>query len=164
MGRSGIDQLLYMMDSAFDGKEWHSLLKNLGSVNADEWDWTPPDGVRTIRSLVQELGVCKFVYDSHAFGDGSMHWDKPGTYPAPPMGPSTAETIEWLRGAHASLRAHLAALPDDSALMEEVMSQWGNMLPRRFLIKTIIEHDLYHCGEINHIRALAQKNDGPGND
>ncbi len=44
------------------------------------------------------------------------------------------------------------------------MSQWGNMLPRRFLIKTIIEHDLYHCGEINHIRALAQKNDGPGND
>jgi hypothetical protein len=28
----------------------------------------------------------------------------------------------------------------------------------------MIEHDLYHCGEINHLRALAQNNDAPGND
>ncbi len=38
MGGSGSSKLLYMMDSAFDGQEWHSLLKNLGSVNDDEWD------------------------------------------------------------------------------------------------------------------------------
>ncbi len=151
-----------MMDSAFDGQEWHSLLRNLDSVR-DE-DWTPPGGQRTIRSLVNELGVCKYVYDSHAFGDGSIHWDRPGTVPELPDGTAPSAAIAWLRGAHAPLRAHLAAMPDDSGLVEQVMSQWGRLLERRFLIKTIIEHDLYHSGEINHIRALAQGNDGPGSD
>ena len=164
MGRSGIEALLYMMDSAFDGKEWHSVLNNLSSCRAEDWDWVPPGGARTIRSLVRELGECKYVYDSHAFGDGSVRWDKPGSVPAMPEAASTAEVIEWLQGAHAVLRGHLAAMADDAALTEEVMSQWGRMLPRRFLIKTTIEHDLYHSGEINHIRALAQQNDGPGYD
>ncbi len=163
--RSGIDQLLYMMDSAFDGKEWHSLLGNLASVKDEEWDWVPPGGVRTIRTLVNDLAVCKLVYDSHAFGDGSIHWDRPESVPMRvPKDAAPSEMVAWLRGAHARLRGHLADLADDSALGEEVMSQFGKTLERRFLIKTIIEHDLYHCGEINHIRALSQGNDGPGND
>jgi hypothetical protein len=119
---------------------------------------TPSGGHRTIRSLVQELGECKFVYDSHAFGDGSIVWEK-GTVPSMPKHASPSEATEWLKGAHTALRANLAALADDASLTEEVRSQWGRMLPRRFLIKTVIEHDLYHCGEINHIRALVQGND-----
>jgi hypothetical protein len=161
VSRSGIEQLLYMMDSAFDGNQWHSLLKNLGSCRDEDWDWVAPGGYRTIRSLVGELGECKYVYDSHAFGDGSRSWDRPGSVPAPPESGSIPATIEWLKESHAVLRSHLAALLDDSALTEEVMSQWGHKVPRRFLVKTTIEHDLYHCGEINHIRALAQQNDGP---
>jgi hypothetical protein len=87
MERSGIEQLLYMMDSAFDGERWHSVLTNLGSVKDENWDWTPPGGHRTIRLLVQELGGCKYAYDSHAFGNGSMHWENyPGSVPVPPEG------------------------------------------------------------------------------
>ena len=159
MTRSGIEQLLYMMDSAFDGEEWHSVLRNLGSVKAEEWDWLPPGGRRSIRSLVQELGECKYVYDSHAFGDGSRRWDRPGSIPAVPETSSVEAALVWLKTAHAELRGHLAALEDDSALTEEVMSQWGRKVERRSLVKTTIEHDLYHAGEINHIRALAQGND-----
>jgi hypothetical protein len=50
-------------------------------------------------------------------------------------------------------------MQDDAGLTEEVMSQWGMPVERRFLIRTVIEHDLYHAGEINHIRALAQGDD-----
>jgi hypothetical protein len=164
MGRTGIEQFLYMMDSAFEGEDWHSVLKNLRSVNAKEWDWVPPGGVRTIRFLIHDLGECKYVYDSHAFGDASVHWDKEGTIPPVPDGASTAEIIEWLRAAQSLLRSHLAAMPDDEALTEEVMSQWGFLVERRYLIWSVIEHDLYHAGEINHIGALARGNDGPGND
>jgi hypothetical protein len=42
MSRAGIEQYLYMMEQAFDASEgWHSLMKNLGDVREDEWDWVP---------------------------------------------------------------------------------------------------------------------------
>ena len=34
------------------------------------------------------------------------------------------------------------------------------MKESRWIIAVMIEHDLYHAGEINHIRALRQGNDG----
>ncbi len=159
MTRSAIEQMLYMMDSAFDGKDWHSVMTNLGSVKDDEWDWAPPGGKRTISSLVRELGECKYVYDSHAFGDGSIRWDHPGSIPAVPEGAPPSQVIQWLREAHSVVRGHLAAMPEDDGLVQECMSQWGRLVERRFLVKTMIEHDLYHAGEINHIRALAQGDD-----
>ena len=38
-------------------------------------------------------------------------------------------------------------------------ANWGSEYETRWLMATIIEHDLYHAGEINHIRALAQGDD-----
>jgi hypothetical protein len=35
------------------------------------------------------------------------------------------------------------------------MTSWGELKETRW----IIQHDLYHAGEINHIRALHQQND-----
>ena len=88
MGKSAIEQVVFMMDSAFEGdparpdQSWHAVLVNLSSVKAEDWDWIPPGGRRTIRRLLLELGTCKYVCDSHAFGDGSIHWDAPGSIPA----------------------------------------------------------------------------------
>jgi hypothetical protein len=42
MGRSGIGQLLYLLDEAFEGNEEHSLLGNLRTVTPDDWLWLPP--------------------------------------------------------------------------------------------------------------------------
>ena len=56
------------------------------------------------------------------------------------------------------LREHLAALNDDD-LLKLRRANWGEMKETRWLIKTLIEHDVYHAGEINHLRALAQQND-----
>jgi hypothetical protein len=35
----------------------------------------------------------------------------------------------------------------------------GGQLPTRQIISIMIEHDLYHAGEINHLRALMQETD-----
>lgn len=60
MSRAAVDQLLYLMDMAFDTEgQWHSLLGNLRSVTADDWLWTPPDGARTIRLLAAHVAACK---------------------------------------------------------------------------------------------------------
>ena len=47
----------------------------------------------------------------------------------------------------------------DASLDDTRTTHWGEAKPRRWFAVTMIEHLLYHAGEINHIRALAQKND-----
>jgi hypothetical protein len=136
---------------------------NLDSVRDEDWNWLPPDGMRSIAWLVEGLGNSKYVYASQAFGDGSMHWSKDGSLPELPARSTRNEAIEWLRFAHSQLRERVEALEDDSELVELRPSPFGDQRPTRWLIRTMIEHDMYHAGEISHIRALAQKNCGPQN-
>jgi hypothetical protein len=98
------------------------------------------------------------VCDNQAFGDGSMSWDVPGSIPAVNI-TSRDEIVDWLRESQHRLRDHVAALEDDGQLLLPRPSYWGEEREIRWQINTMIQHDLYHAGEINHIRALHQEND-----
>jgi hypothetical protein len=39
------------------------------------------------------------------------------------------------------------------------MAPWGMEANTHWIVNSKIQHDLYHAGEINHIRALRQRND-----
>ncbi len=162
MGRAGVEQLLHLMDRAFAGvgdspaDVGHSLLANLRSVREDDWRWCPPDGRRRIAAIVDHVVACKYVYDDHAFGAATMTWTDPLV--TPPGDRTMAETLEWLEEGHRRLREHVAALTDDD-LSQPSRVNWGEMKDLRWIIAAMIEHDLYHAGEINHIRALRQDND-----
>jgi len=166
VSRIGIEQLLYQMDWAFEGdaerpdQSWHAVLVNLASSPHDEWDWKPDGATRTIASLAIELGYAKYVYDSHCFGDGSIDWNKPGSVPLP-RSRSQDDMVAYLRAAHDALRGHVASLQDDAQLLELRPGPWPERgtYPIRWLVNNMIQHDLYHAGEINHLRALRQGND-----
>ncbi len=159
MGTAAVEQLLYMMDEAFEGNDEHSLLANLRSVQDGDWLWLPPGGGRTILDLVQHVGECKYVYDNHAFGDGAMRWDRPGTVPAVERNAPPAAVIEWLKKGQRTLRDSVASLDDDEELLRPRPANWGQEYDTRWLISVMVQHDLYHGGEINHIRALRQGDD-----
>ena len=126
MGRAAIEQLLYLMDEAFEGADEEDLLGNLRAVTQTEWLAVPPGCVRSIRQIIGHIGACKYIYDDHAFGDGSMTWEDPAgglgvsmedlqsrtLDPKPPMN----AVIEWLSEGHQRLRQHVAQL-DDSQLV-----------------------------------------------
>ncbi len=158
MSRTAVEQLLYLMDEAFEDSEEHSLTSNLRTVTAEDWLWVPPQGRRCIREIVGHVGACKYMYDNHAFGDARMTWDDPIVLPPPDREPSMSEVIEWMREGHRRLRQHVVALDDDE-LLRLRRTNWGDMRQTRWIIAVMIEHDLYHAGEINHIRALRQGND-----
>jgi hypothetical protein len=128
MTRTAIEQLVFMMDSAFEGdparpdQSWHAVLVNLRSVTPEDWDWIPPGGRRTIRRLLLELGTCKYVCDNQAFGDGSVDWA--GSIRALNI-PSNDDMLAWLREGHRRLRDSVAALEDDMQLLEPRPSYWG---------------------------------------
>lgn len=60
---------------------------------------------------------------------------------------------------HRRWLASVRALPDDTELDREGLTNWGERLPTRVTVRIMIAHDLYHAGEINHLRALIQKTD-----
>jgi uncharacterized damage-inducible protein DinB len=147
-----VAQLVFLLDEAFEGEQWHSFVNNLNAVDPRDWEWIPAGGDRSIREIVEHIGVCKLMYDNHAFGDAALTWDH-----ALVQGESAlsdiASAIEWLRNCHAQIRGSVAALTDDE-LSHPRRSHAGTYKETRWLIATVIEHDLYHSGEINLIRSL----------
>jgi hypothetical protein len=154
--RVGVEQYLYLLEQAFDGNDEHSLLANLRSVGEEDWDWLPPNGSRTIRAIVAHVGECKYVYENHAFGDATFRWDQPtgrfGELLAGSTGPPDA-VVAWLAVGHRRLLQSVAALDDDD-LRRPRRTNWGAPEETRWIVSVMIEHDLYHAGEINHLRAL----------
>jgi hypothetical protein len=156
MPRTAIEQLLYQMDEAFRDNPFHSLLNNLKNVQEDGWEWLPPGGVRTILHIVQHVGYAKSMYENHAFGDGSLTWNNPANVP---QEPNTSAVIDWLTGCQENWRDSVASLENDDELARPRMAPWGTEANGRWLINNMVQHDLCHSGEINHLRALHQKND-----
>lgn len=161
-----VNALLYLLDAAFDGDR-ASLLANLRSVTAADWEWSPPGGARTIAQIFWHVAASKYMYDHYAFGDGVWTWPEAtfGKAPFPPDPafagnpvPPMDEAISWATEGKRGLRQSIAAL-DDGALAVPRLTNWRELKETRWIIKVMIEHDYYHAGEINHIRALRQKND-----
>ncbi len=153
-----IGQLLILLDAGFDGPDWHSLTGNLRAVTEDDWRWVPPGGRRSIRDIVQHVGGAKFMYHSNAFGNGSLDWESPLVLGEGQLG-SLADALQWLREGHARLRSAIAALEDDAELSRPRPHHSRQGVTTQWIILVMLQHDLYHAGEINHIRALRQGDD-----
>jgi hypothetical protein len=155
---TAIAQLLYLLDEAFEGTDWHSLIGNLRPVTNEDWLWIPPGGSRSIRDIIQHVGGSKFMYHDHAFGDATLAWDDPLVDGGEALA-SSMSAIEWLRAGQERLRRSIAALTDDSELLRPRLTNWGEWKETRWIIVVMIQHDLYHAGEINHLRSLRQGTD-----
>ena len=178
MTRAGVDQLVYLLDEAFDGieKPWHSMLGNLASVTEDDWLWTPPGGARTIRAITSHVGGATYLYYDRVFGDYSVFGDPITTWnvPAGKLGvgtedlqsfarlenePHIADVIAWVTERARAFRDAVSQL-DDAGLTAVRINHRDEPYPSRWFVGVMIQHYSYHAGEINHIRALKQRNDG----
>lgn len=161
MGRAALDEYLYLMDEAFGGDDWHSLMTNVKDLGSDEWRWVAPGGVRPIGEMVSHVAGCKNMYQDHAFGPGRLTWADPRA--AQNLPDSTSAGIAALRerllDAQRRLRGSVDALGDDVELLRARKTNWGELKETRWIIKALIEHDLYHAGEINHLRSLRRADD-----
>ena len=82
-----------------------------------------------------------------------------GMAEAQKMTASLSSALIWLREGHRRLHESIAAIADDDLMVQRKV-HYGGTAETRFIISVVIEHDLYHAGEINHLRALRQGTDG----
>lgn len=161
MSRARVEELLYFLDTAFDGSRWHSLIANLKDVSDEDYRWTfdgsPSGDGRSITGMVRHLAAAKFVYNNNAFGDASTVWADMRARIDDPVA-TMDEDLAWLRANQQMLRESVAALSDED-LATERRTHWGAMLETHAIVSIMIEHDIYHAGEINHLRAIRQDTD-----
>ena len=176
MSRAAVDQLLYLVDQSFEGNGEHSLIADLRSLTPEDWNTIPPGGGRSIAHIVGHVLVCKLMYDHYAFGEARLNWLEPLAEllpgcdvdprltidaiqrPPPDLAPRPDQLVAWLTESHRRLRNSVEGL-DDAGLMEQRKLNWGGTAETRWIITVMIQHDLFHAGEINHLRALLQQND-----
>lgn len=103
---------------------------------------------------MNHIGIVFLAYENHVFGDGTQGWDDPAIDGVLP-GTDPESMIAWLRQAHARFRSSVANLGDDQ-LME--MCPWGAPWTYQRIIEVVIQHPIYHIGEINYARAILQGN------
>ena len=158
MSRILLDETIWQMGQAFD-----MLFDSLKDLHDDDWAWVPPGGVRSIHAIIGHVVSCKIMYDNYAFDDGSLTWADPRfsawQASAPGEGFSPAALVEALREADLRLRRNVDELGDDEELRRPRAVNWGGRRETRWIISTLIRHDAFHAGEVNHIRALHQRND-----
>jgi uncharacterized damage-inducible protein DinB len=166
MGRTAIDELLYLLDDAFRGRglessnESQALMTNLGTVPDDAWRALPAGAARSIEAVAIHVGACKVMYDDYAFGPGTLRFGTPPVEPWGANGPAPKDDVmAWLDRAHAQLVSSIAALDTDDELDRSRMTNWGEARPTRWIVATMITHDAYHAGEINHLRSLLGPDD-----
>lgn len=158
--RTAIETLAWLIEDAFEGDPDHSLLANIRNLSEEDWTALPPGAGRSIADILEHVGWSKWMYENYAFGSASMQGDQPPLIPAggassrPPQ-----ELLAWLAEGHRRWLTSVRALEDDSELERERLTNWGDHLPTRVIIRIMIAHDLYHAGEINHIRALLHGTD-----
>lgn len=163
--RAGIDALVYLMEEAFRGPgpeatiDTQALLPNLATVDPATWRALPSGAARSIEAIALHVGACKVMYDDYAFGGGMLLFDTPEVQPWPEGSAPFDQTIQWLERVHRTLAGHLAGLADDAELERDRLTNWGEPRPTRWIVATMITHDAYHAGEINHLRSLLGPDD-----
>jgi uncharacterized damage-inducible protein DinB len=162
--RTGIEALLDLLDEAYRGRgiessnESQALLTNIETVPDEYWRALLPGAARSIHDIVGHVGACKVMYDDYAFGSGILRFGTPEVEPFASSG-SQADVVDWISEAHERLVDHVAALADDTELDVLRLTNWGEQRPTRWIVATMITHDAYHAGEINHIRSLLDGDD-----
>jgi DinB superfamily len=164
MSRRALELALYLMDEAFRGKgleasnESQALLTNLATVPEPAWRAVLPGADRTIEKIVLHVGACKVMYDDYAFGPGTLFWTDREVEPWPAGSAPMAAAIDWLEEVHERLVDHVAGLSDEDLTVPR-LTNWGEPRETRWIVSVMLQHDLYHAGEINHIRSLLSGDD-----
>jgi uncharacterized damage-inducible protein DinB len=159
--RTAIDTLAWLIEDAFQSDPSHSLLANLRDLREEDWSATPGGSGRSIADILEHVGWSKWMYEDYAFGSASLRGNQPPLVPVEGAhSRPREELLGWLNEGHRRWLASVRALAEDAELDRVRLTNWGERLPTRDIIRNMIAHDFYHAGEINHLRALLQGTDG----
>jgi hypothetical protein len=165
MATSALDLLLDMVDRGFDKKSWHgpNLRGSIRGVDADLAAWRPAEDRHNIWEIVLHAAYWKYIVRRRLLGEkrGSFALKGSNWFPRPVTLSEGAwqEDIDLLEQTHQSLREAIASLAPADLEAKPAKSEYTNQA----MIQGISAHDVYHAGQIQLLKRLAQQAmDGQG--
>ena len=155
-----------LAERAFSKSPWHSLMSALEGVTDEAFTWLPErhsgfpwmDG--SIQDIVYHVAGDKLVQLNHAFGDATMNWENvpisKGCSADILSAPGQAASQRYIHSLHSAQEALIAAIRSTDDLDAKVTGWGGKRLKAVDFFLMLIEHDLYHAGQIRYIRNLVE--------
>lgn len=155
--RLHLERLQRQLEAAYRTSRWHSLKEVCGGLKPEEAAWVPPHykGFPWAKGSILELifhvaGDTLYQLD-YAFGSRTLTWNQLTERFAKDGGDLKAAR-QLLEEAYAALQKRLNALTD-SDLSRSYSTPDGERTLEE-LFQMILEHYLYHAGQIVYIRNL----------
>lgn len=132
---------------AFEGEAWHgpAVLELLQDVTAEEAAARPVPGAHSIWEVALHIGAWEAIVVRRMAGEtvvdvpDAEDWPQPGTSAA-----AWEATRQALREGNRRLRQAIAAF--DGARLAALVP--GKDYDHRFILHGVVQHDLYHAGQI----------------
>jgi uncharacterized damage-inducible protein DinB len=138
---------------AFEGEAWHgpSLMEVLAQVTAEQAAAKPIAAAHSIWELVLHIAFWEEISRKRIEGDDSKYQAEDGLFTITDSSENAwQQAIEKLRSTNESLREAVAKL-DDEKLQEKAAGQEYSIY---FLLHGVIQHDLYHAGQIALLKKM----------
>ena len=158
MTDAGLTQILFLIDTAYDSASWHgpNLRGSLRGVTPPLAAWRPAEGRHNIWELVVHAAYWKYVAWRRLTGAKRGSFPLAGsnwlTRPVANTPREWADDLSLLDRTHESLRDAVAAIPPGQ--LDRASAQKG--VTRRALVTGIDAHDLYHAGQVQLLKRLAE--------
>ncbi|MBZ5502801.1 MAG: DinB family protein [Acidobacteriia bacterium] len=149
-------RILDQMDRVFSGEAWHgpSLIRLLDGLSPEEASRHPIPGAHSVWELVHHITAWKTIADQRLKGESgevSPRRDWPPVWEV-----SQAEwkrALEDLAESHARLRQTAETLKDPELDQKPAAARES----RYVLLHGVLQHDLYHTGQIAVLRKALGK-------
>src|SRR5580704_9351117 len=142
---------------AFEGEAWHgdSLLELLKGVNAATAAAKPIKNAHSIWELILHIAAWDDIVRQRTGGKATMPTDEQNFPPVKDTSEAAwNKALEETKRTHNELVKAVAAFPD-SRLQEQVPGKTQNYYNFFYMFSGIVQHELYHAGQIALLRKAA---------
>ncbi len=156
-----MEHLKAQLEAAYRGSRWHSLLSALKGITPEEAAWTPPayKGFPWMRGSIVEIvfhvGGDSLYQLDHALGARALTWEALQERFRREGGDLSA-ALKLAEEGYRALQRALDGL-DDEQLQRTYPTPESQGERRRTLqafFEMMVEHHLYHAGQIVYVRCL----------
>jgi len=145
------DRIVNQLERAFEGEAWHgpSVLEALEGVTWKQALQKPVPKAHSIWELVLHMTAWEDIVRRRLLGESpditdEQNWPKVKDQSSADW----TRTLQALRAGHMKLRETAAGIADD--LLDQ--SPTGKHSTRYVLLHGIIQHDIYHAGQISLLK------------
>jgi len=156
--RKLVDCLLARLDEAYEGSPGHAFKSVVQGLSEDEAAWTPqgyrhPWGLDgSSLAIIIHLGTVSVMMHDRIFGSGQLsREDVLARFEAD--GADLAAALRLAETGYRALRGELDALCDDELNRTCAFSKGWTMTLEQFFAR-MVEHHLYHAGQLQYVRTL----------